>query len=245
MCHTKISDIFVCLGGVYVWCYVVCICTRPENKKIIAICDDTTYNNSAAVILCAVKNPEAASCFGAATSSRLDCIAVCFWRASKDILKMIIRVGAVMKMHLWQRSSAAIGATVPLRSKSTSSSASSRSSSWIAWYSSKLDTHPLLTKSISSGLIAGGGDFLCQTAIERGGPYDWARTGRFTLLGTFVVAPFVHGWYSVLNRLIPGVGVAAVTKRIALDQFVFSPSFLSVSCVPYLFVSRFDQETDR
>ena len=114
-----------------------------------------------------------------------------------------------------------------LRSKSTS--ASKDDAGWIAWYSSKLDTHPLLTMSISSGMLAGGGDVLCQTCIERVGTYDWARTGRFTLLGTFVVAPFVHGWYSFLNRVIPGASVVAVAKRVAVDQFVFSPCFLSVS----------------
>lgn len=109
-------------------------------------------------------------------------------------------------------------------------------SGWIAWYSNKLDTHPLLTKGISSGLIAGGGDFLCQTAIEARSSrpntatasYDIMRTVRFTILGTVVVAPFVHVWYAFLNKAVPGVAAVAVSKRVALDQFVFSPSFLSV-----------------
>jgi len=99
----------------------------------------------------------------------------------------------------------------------------------MAWYSTKLDTHPLLTKSISSGLIAGGGDFLCQICFERSQhKYDWARTGRFTVLGTAVVAPFVHAWFSFLNRMIPGVSVAAVLKRVAVDQLTFSPCFMSI-----------------
>lgn len=107
-----------------------------------------------------------------------------------------------------------------------------------------LDTHPILTKGLSSGLIAGGGDFLCQTCIEtstafRGtrdtssgssisSTYDLMRTLRFTILGTFVVAPFVHVWYASLNKFVPGNGLMAVSKRVALDQFVFSPSFLPV-----------------
>eukprot|EP00977_Amphora_coffeiformis_P000074 scaffold15_cov204-Amphora_coffeaeformis.AAC.19 len=58
--------------------------------------------------------------------------------------------------------------------------------------------------------------------------YDWARTGRFTVLGTAVVAPFVHAWFSFLNRMIPGVSVAAVLKRVAVDQLTFSPCFMSI-----------------
>ena len=36
---------------------------------------------------------------------------------------------------------------------------------FLAWYSQKLDTHPLLTKGLSSGLIAASGDVLCQALL--------------------------------------------------------------------------------
>lgn len=83
--------------------------------------------------------------------------------------------------------------------------------------------------AISSGLIAGGGDFVCQNLVEQNTAYDVARTARFTVLGTFVVAPFVHSWYSLLHRYIPGTHAVAVGQRVALDQFGFSPPFMSVS----------------
>jgi hypothetical protein len=38
---------------------------------------------------------------------------------------------------------------------------------FVAWYSKKLDTHPLLTKGITSGMIAGTGDFICQYLIDK------------------------------------------------------------------------------
>jgi hypothetical protein len=60
------------------------------------------------------------------------------------------------------------------RWNSSSSSSSSRSTtqressgSFVAWYSKKLDTHPLLTKGITSGMIAGTGDFICQYLIDK------------------------------------------------------------------------------
>jgi hypothetical protein len=117
---------------------------------------------------------------------------------------------------------------------------------FLAWYSTKLDTHPLLTKAISSGLIAGSGDFLCQLFVDkrnvvededdgkktssRLAGWDPARTGRFAILGAFLVAPGIHYWYNALSmRLVPGaVTVSNVIKRVALDQFVFTPIFLQV-----------------
>jgi hypothetical protein len=124
----------------------------------------------------------------------------------------------------------------------------------LAWYSTKLDTHPLLTKGISSGLIAGSGDFLCQLFVDRRNAvqedekdgvvskkgeresssllasWDPARTGRFALLGAFLVAPGIHYWYNALSmRLVPGaVTVSNVMKRVALDQFAFTPFFLQM-----------------
>jgi hypothetical protein len=123
-------------------------------------------------------------------------------------------------------------------------------SSFLSWYSNKLDTHPLLTKGVSSGIIAGSGDFLCQLLFidrrnvvkdEHGeskgksastssllANWDAARTGRFALLGAFLVAPVIHYWYNALSmRLLPGAAtVSNVMKRVALDQFIFSPLFL-------------------
>jgi hypothetical protein len=126
---------------------------------------------------------------------------------------------------------------------------------FLAWYSTKLDTHPLLTKGISSGLIAGSGDFLCQLFVDKRNvvkedekdgvlastgsgressslltSWDPARTGRFALLGAFLVAPGIHYWYNALSmRLVPGaVTVSNTMKRVALDQFAFTPFFLQV-----------------
>jgi hypothetical protein len=126
-------------------------------------------------------------------------------------------------------------------------------SNFLAWYSTKLDTHPLLTKAISSGLIAGSGDFLCQIFVdwrkrvkeeENDGMaskgeresssllagWDPARTGRFAILGAFLVAPGIHYWYNALSmRLVPGAATASnVLKRVALDQFVFTPFFVQM-----------------
>ena len=135
----------------------------------------------------------------------------------------------------------------------------------LAWYSTKLETHPFATKCVTSGLIAASGDLLCQYLVHRNHlaaqeesikgvtrgrtaeeedqvkkhrhdeiieieprnfDPDWYRTGRFGILGFFLVAPVVHLWYARLTRSIPGTNVGAVIKRTAVDQLCFAPLFL-------------------
>jgi len=123
--------------------------------------------------------------------------------------------------------------------------ASSSSFGLLSWYSKRLDTHPLSTKAITSGIIAGAGDFGCQALVDKHEyqasdddstlngttpSLDWwdrQRTGRFTFLGACLVAPVVHIWYNLLaTRIVPGT--TSVVKRVVLDQFAFAPCFMTV-----------------
>lgn len=105
---------------------------------------------------------------------------------------------------------------------------------FLEWYTHRLSTHPLLTKSITGGLIAGGGDFVCQTVIEENDgnalkEWDPARTARFAFLGTFFVSPTNHVWYKFLaKRMAPGISIPQVLKRVAWDQFTWTPVYTAV-----------------
>jgi len=107
-------------------------------------------------------------------------------------------------------------------------------SACVHWYSTKLDTHPIITKSLTSGLISGGGDFVCQALTQSGKEtvgsdkeeFDIQRTGRFAALGAFWVGPALHYWYNILFRALPNHVVA----RVVLDQSVFAP----ISCTTFL-----------
>lgn len=102
----------------------------------------------------------------------------------------------------------------------------------IAWYSRKLDTHPLITKSVTSGLVAGCGDGLgqynqhCKQREKQPWNWDMLRTGRFVLLGAALVAPVCHLWYANLMTRFPGSTGRQIAKRVVLDQFFFAPLFL-------------------
>lgn len=129
-------------------------------------------------------------------------------------------------------------ASRPLSKKSGSSvSGPSFFSQGLSWYSHKLDTHPILTKCLTSGFIAGAGDGLCQYMVFRNKmsdnsdesatfKLDVSRSGRFTLLGFAFVAPIINVWYARLATHFPGTSTGQVLKRLALDQFFFAPIFI-------------------
>jgi hypothetical protein len=100
----------------------------------------------------------------------------------------------------------------------------------LAWYSRKLDTHPILTKSITSGIIGGSGDAMSQyiEAKKEDRPFEWdiIRSSRFGFLGVVLIGPVIHFWYGAVMKWFPGNSVSVVAKRVALDQLFFSPLFL-------------------
>ena len=100
----------------------------------------------------------------------------------------------------------------------------------LAWYSHKLDTHPILTKSLSSAIIGGSGDILSQYIAARNEnrsmDWDYVRTSRFGIMGIVLIGPVIHVWYGAVMRWFPGSSATAVVKRVAVDQLLFSPIFL-------------------
>ena len=113
-----------------------------------------------------------------------------------------------------------------------------------SWYAKKLESHPLITKCITSGIISGSADLICQYIVhsdkqsqseekidtskgDDNFAVDWIRTGRFSLRGFGLVAPVVHNWYGFLMTRIPGQSTTNVLKRLFCDQVLFAPIFIS------------------
>lgn len=101
----------------------------------------------------------------------------------------------------------------------------------LVWYSRKLDSHPILTKSISSGIVGGSGDILSQyiEARREGRPFHWdvVRTSRFGFLSLALVGPVMHHWFGALTRWFPGQSATVVAKRVLVDQLVCAPLFVT------------------
>jgi hypothetical protein len=81
-----------------------------------------------------------------------------------------------------------------------------------AWYSRRLETDPLVTKSLTSGVMYAAGDAIAQTIEhyrdqsenrDRKKPFkiDEKRLITFFLYGTFVGGPLMHFWFGWLDTL--------------------------------------------
>jgi protein Mpv17 len=107
-----------------------------------------------------------------------------------------------------------------------------QSTSLWANYNRLLIEKPVLTKSITSGVIAFVADVACQKIMvtkkegesgSREVDIDWKRTAKFVIINTVLVGPLLHFWYGTLVAKIPGTSVISTVYRVACDQLIFAP----------------------
>lgn len=98
---------------------------------------------------------------------------------------------------------------------------------WVE-YNRLLREKPLITKSITSGVIAFIADIACQKAMasDKESKIDWKRTAKFTTMNLVLVGPTLHYWYGFLMAKIPGTTTLSAVYRVACDQFLFAPFFI-------------------
>ncbi|KAA6422462.1 MAG: Peroxisomal membrane MPV17 and related s (ISS) [Trebouxia sp. A1-2] len=95
-----------------------------------------------------------------------------------------------------------------------------------------LERSPLFTKAWTAGLLNGLGDAVSQKFVEKNDNFDFKRLGIFTLLGSVLVGPGLHFWYSFIGRTVTATGTAGklptcAVIRLALDQLLWAPVFIS------------------
>jgi hypothetical protein len=100
-------------------------------------------------------------------------------------------------------------------------------SSLFAWYNSKLESHPIVTKSLTTAAVGGLGDVLAQSAFSE--RYEPRRTLAMAGTGLIFSGPIMHFWFTGLNRWFAGTQAKMIATRLALDQFVFAPIFTPLS----------------
>ncbi|KAI9633587.1 uncharacterized protein MKK02DRAFT_38245 [Dioszegia hungarica] len=95
-------------------------------------------------------------------------------------------------------------------------------------YTSLLARRPLAANVGTAAVLFATGDVIAQQLVEkRGSNHDLARTGRIVLWGGGLYAPFVTGWFNVLQRVQLGNKYATTAARVGLDQFLIAPTVLS------------------
>ena len=112
-----------------------------------------------------------------------------------------------------------------------------------AWdsYNVALDTNPLITKSVTAGIILGAADFAGQSIenkmkkeklttesndTEFG--IELARVLRFAFFGLVLQAPWNHFYYQILDGALPPTEdpfTQTTGIKVVIDQFIQAPIF--------------------
>jgi protein Mpv17 len=94
-------------------------------------------------------------------------------------------------------------------------------------YSEALDKNPITTKAMTSLVGWFLGDLLAQVFIA-GGPIQWKRLATLSFFGFIYHGPSGHYFYNWLDKQIPGTDAVPVFTKVAVDQIIWCPIFMSV-----------------
>ena len=105
-------------------------------------------------------------------------------------------------------------------------------------YSHQLSARPLLTKSLTAGIIFMASDY-CAQLIERSSekvveedkimtPLVWSRIFTNFLVGLLVFGPAANLWYSMVFKMFPSTSLFSTFQKAVLGQLIFGPAFTSV-----------------
>ena len=97
---------------------------------------------------------------------------------------------------------------------------------WAA-YNEALDKNPLIAKAFTSLVGWALGDVLAQIFIS-GGPFDWTRFITLSVFGFIYHGPSGHFFYNWLDSKIPGTEAKDVALKVAIDQTIWCPIFMTV-----------------
>jgi len=111
---------------------------------------------------------------------------------------------------------------------------SSAMATFATFYINQLSVRPILTKSLTAGIIFMASDY-CAQLIERGGedeeekaPLVWSRMLTNFLVGLLVFGPAANAWYSMVFKMLPSTSLFSTLQKAALGQIIFGPAFTSV-----------------
>ncbi|XP_057794287.1 uncharacterized protein LOC131010669 [Salvia miltiorrhiza] len=94
----------------------------------------------------------------------------------------------------------------------------------LSWYLGKLESHPILTKSLSSALIYAAADTTSQVCtMEANGTWDPIRTLRIAAFGLFILGPSQHFWFNYVARVLPKRDLISTLKKLAMGQIAYAP----------------------
>ncbi|XP_048043020.1 peroxisomal membrane protein 2 [Megalobrama amblycephala] len=101
-------------------------------------------------------------------------------------------------------------------------------------YLSLLKKYPIITKSITSGILSALGNLLSQALEYRKNRGENSPKKKISVLGPvhfavyglFITGPVSHYFYHLLEVLLPTTVPYCLIKRLLLERLIFAPAFL-------------------
>nr|XP_040052635.1 peroxisomal membrane protein 2 [Gasterosteus aculeatus aculeatus] len=99
-----------------------------------------------------------------------------------------------------------------------------------------LKKYPILTKSVTSGILTALGNLLSQILEARKkadngalvSQIDPAGAVRYAIYGLVITGPVSHFFYQLMEVWVPSTDPLCIVKRLLLDRLVFAPGFLLI-----------------
>ena len=109
-------------------------------------------------------------------------------------------------------------------------------------YVNQLSFHPILTKSVTAGIIFGLSDLCAQSIENNNGNVDsssssssnstttlsYSRIFTSILVGLLFFGPAAHYWYSFIFHILPSTTLLSTIQKAILGQLIFGPIFTSI-----------------
>jgi protein Mpv17 len=109
-------------------------------------------------------------------------------------------------------------------------------------YVNQLSLHPILTKSVTAGIIFGLSDLCAQSIENNNGNVDsssssssnstttlsYSRIFTSILVGLLFFGPAAHYWYSFVFHILPSTTLLSTIQKAILGQLIFGPIFTSI-----------------
>ncbi|CAL9162159.1 unnamed protein product [Musa hybrid cultivar] len=121
-----------------------------------------------------------------------------------------------------------------LYSLSLSTATGAASFSWIrngfiSWYIGMIEARPVLTKSLTAGVVFTAADISSQIiTLASSGGLDFIRTLRMAGYGLLVSGPSLHFWFNFVSRILPKRDVFTTFKKMVLGQVTYGPIITGV-----------------
>uniref|UniRef100_A0A096M1M7 Si:ch211-120k19.1 n=1 Tax=Poecilia formosa TaxID=48698 RepID=A0A096M1M7_POEFO len=115
-----------------------------------------------------------------------------------------------------------------------------------AWAS--FQAHPYISNVLGYTALFASADLIQQRVLgrnpapasERSAGIDWHQTARVATVGLCFHANFNYHWLRGLERMVPGGGLRAVTRKVVLDQLVAAPVTISAFYIGLSFLENRD-----